>query len=87
VRRFRSLLPLDSHKLDFGRVPVDKLDYITARVELQILIQELPTQTSEMDEQLKFLEAYRTLSVVRVYGATEGWMLKMLLGRGVVKGG
>jgi len=78
VKAQRPLIPLDSHKLDFSRIPSDKLDYFLLASDLQIYIQELLSD----DETIKFLESYNILTQARLLSAVDGWLTKMILRRG-----
>ena len=80
VKQYTALVPLDSHKIDFGRVPSRMVDYIIARKDLQILIQELVERNEEM---LKFLESYRLYTDIRILSAEEGWKARLFLSSGI----
>jgi hypothetical protein len=77
VKAYRPLIPLDSHKVDFSRVPKDRLDALVLEADLQLFIQELLSN----DEDIRFLESYNFLTKLRLYTATEGWLLRVVMGR------
>jgi hypothetical protein len=79
VKSYKSLIPLDSHKIDYGRVPSQLADYIERSIELQLIIEEMLTPNDEM---IRFLESYNIMTKLRVYSAVEGWLLRMILGKG-----
>jgi len=82
VKTRKSIIPLDSHKIDFGRVPSSLAEYIERSVELQLMIEEM---LSNSDEEIRFLESYNILTKLRISSAVEGWLLRMILGRGGTK--
>jgi hypothetical protein len=77
VKSYKSLIPLDSHKIDYGRVPSSLADYIERSIELQLIIEQMLTPS---DETIRFLESYNILTKLRIYSAVEGWLLRMILG-------
>ena len=77
VKVYKPLIPLDSHKVDFSRVPRDRLDALVLEADLQLFIQELLSN----DEDIRFLESYNFLTKLRLYTATEGWLLRVVMGR------
>ena len=77
VKSYRALIPLDSHKIDYGRIPSNLIEYIERAIELQIDILQLQ---SSSEEEIKFLESYKIQTKLRVFSAVEGWLLKMILG-------
>jgi hypothetical protein len=77
VKAYKPLIPLDSHKVDFSRVPRDRLDALIVEADLQLFIQELLSN----DEDIRFLESYNFLMKLRLYTATEGWLLRAVMGR------
>jgi len=81
VRWLPPLIPLDSTKIDLGRIPSDKIDYVAAYADLIIDLQQILAQGAGDEAKASLLEAYKLLSQVRIYSAQEGWKLRMALGR------
>lgn len=82
IKKYRSLAPIDSHKIDFGLVPPHKLDVLEMEIKWAA-IAEIETNEKLSDEDVKLISNYiNILSVIRLYTSTNGWLLRTILGGG-----
>ncbi|MEM3948956.1 MAG: hypothetical protein QXM76_05120 [Zestosphaera sp.] len=82
IKKYKSLIPVDSHKIDFGLVPPHRLDVLEMEIKWAA-IAEIETNEKLSDEDVKLISNYTNiLSVVRLYTSTNGWLLRTILGGG-----
>ena len=77
VQKHKHLIPLNSHKIDFGRIPSNLVNYYMIQARLQVLIDEICNPTIN-DEHVKFLESYNIYTSIRMHSAADGWLMKVL---------